>query len=62
MELLPGFLLYPRVRSKTKSINMNDKLSEQNSIKSFNTIRSKLETDPSDNIIQMEKNIIYIYI
>ena len=48
MELLPGFFLYPRLRSKTKTATKESttSLSNTNSQKSYNSIRAKLEDDP----------------
>lgn len=49
LELIPGFLLYPRIRSKQRVATGSKKLNTNNSTKSFNSIRSKLEDDPSKN-------------
>ena len=46
MELVPGLLLYPRVRSKQKITTGQKSLTNSNSTKSFSDIRAKLE--PSD--------------
>ena len=45
LELVPGLLLYPRVRSKQKVATGTKKLSNNNSTKSYNSIRAKLEPD-----------------
>ena len=49
LELVPGFLLYPRVRSKQMTVTGGKKLSNGNSTKSYNSIRSKLEPDNQKN-------------
>ena len=46
MELLPGLLLYPRVRSKMKTIEPTKNLTAKDSSKSYNHIRDKVEPDP----------------
>ncbi|GAF90167.1 unnamed protein product [marine sediment metagenome] len=45
MELVPGFLLYPRVRSKQKVTTGQKRLTNKSSTKSFSNIRAKLEPD-----------------
>ena len=46
MELVPGLLLYPRIRSKMKTTTAPTSLTAKDSSKSFNHIRDKVEPDP----------------
>lgn len=46
MELVPGLLLYPKIRQKQKSASTVTNLSSTSSSKSYNHIRDKMSTDP----------------
>lgn len=56
MELVPGFVLYPRIRYKQTSSKPATKLSTSSSSNAFNNIRSRTEVDQVDQF-DMLKNL-----
>lgn len=50
MELVPGFVLYPRIRYKQTSSKPATRLSSSSSSNAFNNIRARTEVDPFDTL------------